>query len=240
MTLAEETLVLIPSQLCTAALWREQVAVLEGIAPVYIPDLTAHDSIAAMARQIGAEASGPLTLMGFGMGGFVAFELWRQSADRIRRMALIDTLAGADTAAESERRRGYSELVRQGNFAGIIEERIPILLHETRRDDQDLVAHVRAMAEDTGPEAFIRNQAAIIARIDSGPTLSTIDCPALVVRGADDKISRPEHFAQMTGAMPQAEAHVVAASGHMTLLERPREMALLLKNWLQQKAEFWL
>ncbi len=40
--------------------------------------------------------------------------------------------------------------------------------------------------EDVGVEGYLRQQTAIIARVDSRPTLATIKCPTLVLTGDQD------------------------------------------------------
>jgi pimeloyl-ACP methyl ester carboxylesterase len=47
------------------------------------------------------------------------------------------------------------------------------------------------MAEETGAEAFIRQQQAIIGRVDSRPGLGAIDCPTLVLVGDGDQLTPP-------------------------------------------------
>ena len=65
----------------------------------------------------------------------------------------------------------------------MIEERLPILFHPDRQAEEQLLSVARAMAADTGPEAFLRQQRAIIDRPDSRPTLASITCPVMVVIG---------------------------------------------------------
>ena len=42
------------------------------------------------------------------------------------------------------------------------------------------------MGEDVGPEAFVRQQTAVISRPDSRPMLAWIKCPTLVLSGDED------------------------------------------------------
>jgi hypothetical protein len=48
------------------------------------------------------------------------------------------------------------------------------------------------MASETGAEAFIGQQQAIIGRPDSRPDLARIDCPTLVLVGDSDQLTPPE------------------------------------------------
>ena len=58
------------------------------------------------------------------------------------------------------------------------------------------------MASETGAEAFIRQQQAIIGRPDSRPDLARIDCPTLVLVGDSDQLIPPELSVEIAGAIP--------------------------------------
>jgi pimeloyl-ACP methyl ester carboxylesterase len=62
------------------------------------------------------------------------------------------------------------------------------------------------VADETGPEAFIRQQTAILNRTDSRPGLAAIGCPVLVVAGADDHVTVPDHAAEIADCIPQGTA----------------------------------
>jgi len=53
------------------------------------------------------------------MGGYVAFEILRQAAERVAMLALLDTTARPDTPEQSERRRAQIALAQNGRFAEI-------------------------------------------------------------------------------------------------------------------------
>ena len=78
------------------------------------------------------------------------------------------------------------------------------------------------MAEQTGPEAFVRQQTAIMNRADSRPGLGAIACPTLVVVGADDSLTPPDRAAEMAAAIPGARQIVVPNCGHLSTLEQPQ------------------
>jgi pimeloyl-ACP methyl ester carboxylesterase len=89
------------------------------------------------------------------------------------------------------------------------------------------------MAEETGPEAFIRQQTAIIARADSRPGLSAIGCPTLVLVGDGDVLTPPELSVELADGIPDARLVVVADSGHLSTLDQPEQVTQALVAWLQ-------
>ncbi|MBX3707613.1 MAG: alpha/beta fold hydrolase [Pseudomonadales bacterium] len=224
-------LVLLPSQLCTARLWQHQIEHLADRAEITVPELDG-DTIAGIATAVLAAAPARFALAAHGMGGFVAFEILRQSPARVTRLALLGTLATADGPAQIERREGYSRLVASGRFAAVIEERIPMLLHPDHQSDPDLLAAARAMAYATGPARFLRQQRAIIGRIDSRPTLARIGCPTLVLAASHDAIASPATLRAVADAIPGAEYVVIEGAGHFAPLERPDAVTGALRGWL--------
>jgi pimeloyl-ACP methyl ester carboxylesterase len=225
-------LVLASGQLLTAECWAPQIAALSPDYDVRLADHTRDETIAGMAQRLLAEAPDRFHLTAHAMGGFVAFEVMRQAPERVLSLALLSTLASADGPEQTARRQGYIRLVEAGNFAGVVEERIPILIHPARREDEPLLAVVRRMALDTGPDTFLRQQLAIMGRIDSGPFLSAIACPVLLLRGAQDSISRAEQHAEIHAAIPAARLETLEDAGHLVTLERPHTVNALLREWL--------
>jgi pimeloyl-ACP methyl ester carboxylesterase len=190
------------------------------------------DTVGAMADRILAQAPQRFCLIAHAMGGFIAFEILRKAPARISRLVLMSTLARADTPAQTERRLGYLRLVEAGDFAQVVEERIPILLHPDRRGDPELTALVRRMAADTDPEAFLRQQRAIMARPDSRADLAAIACPTLIIFGAQDGIVTLEHQEEMRASIPGARLEVIDPCGHLMTLERLDAVNSILAAWL--------
>jgi pimeloyl-ACP methyl ester carboxylesterase len=226
-------IVLIPSQLCTELVFEPQMPVLSSLGRPRVFVQRDHDTVGAMAQSVLDASPERFTLITHGMGGFVAFEMWRRAPQRIRRLVLMSALAPADTPKQTERRMGYIRLVEQGRFDGIIEERIPMLVHPSRTSDAALTAILRRMASDTGPEVFQRQQRAIMARPDSRPILASIACPTMLVFGRQDGITTIEHQNEMRNAIPDVRLEIIEDCGHMMTLEKAGVVNGLLRAFLR-------
>src|SRR6202142_1891842 len=139
--------------------------------------------IAAMAQRVLAAAPPRFALVGLSMGGYVAFEIMRQAASRVAKLALLDTGARGEAPERTEQRKPLIALAKSGRFAEILESQYPTLVHHSRHNDAALKATVRAMNEETGADAYLRQQQAIMSRPDSRPGLAAIRCPTLVLVG---------------------------------------------------------
>ena len=226
-------IILVPGLNCSARLYAEQVPALWQFGPVTIADHRRDDSMTKLARRILANAPPRFALVGLSMGGYIAFEIMRQAADRVVKLALLDTAARAEAPERTEARKPLIALARQGRLAEITDDQFPLLVHRKRHGDQALKAIVRAMNQETGAEAYIRQQEAIMSRPDSRPGFGAINCPTLVLVGDDDELTPPELAREMANGIRGARLVIVPESGHLSTLEQPQAVTDALVEWMK-------
>jgi pimeloyl-ACP methyl ester carboxylesterase len=225
-------LVLVPGLLCSARLYAPQIAALWPFGQVAVADHRREADMAAIAAAILNQAPPRFTLAGLSMGGYIAFAMMRLAPERIERLALLDTSARPDTPEQSAGRTTQITMAQTGRFGEIPELSIPRFLHRNRQNDADLTAIVRRMAQDTGPEAFVRQQNAIMSRPDSRPLLPFIRCPTLVLVGDGDIATPPELNKEIADGISGARLVVVPDCGHLSTLEKPDAVNAALVEWL--------
>jgi pimeloyl-ACP methyl ester carboxylesterase len=225
--------VLVPGLNCSARLYAEQIPALWQFGQVTVADHRRDDSITAIARRILADAPPRFALAGLSMGGYIAFEILRQAADRVARLALLDTGAGAEVPERTAQRKPLIALAQQGRFAEITDDQFPLLVHRSRYGDPALKAAVRAMNAETGPEAYCRQHHAIIGRADSRPGLAAIACPTLVLVGDEDQLTPPALAHEMAAGIRGARLVVVPECGHLSTMERPQAVTQALVDWMR-------
>jgi pimeloyl-ACP methyl ester carboxylesterase len=224
--------VLIPGLLASARLYGAQLPELWRRGPVMVADHTRADSMAAIARGILAAAPPRFALAGLSMGGYVCFEILRQAPARVAKLALLDTAARADTPEAAAMRRAQMAEASAGRLAAVVEAQFERTVHPARRGDRELRATNRRMAADVGPEAFLRQQTAIMERPDSRPTLAAIGCPTLVLVGEQDELTPPERAVEMAQGICGARLVTVPECGHLSTLEQPLDVTRALLGWL--------
>lgn len=229
------TIILASGQLLTAETWSPQRAAWAD-RDVRHADHRQDDSIADMATRLLDAAPARFALVAHAMGGFVAFEVLRRAPERVASLALIATLASADGPAQTARRQGYIDLVEAGRFDQVIEERIPMLFPPDRRNDPALLALARRMAADTGANIFLRQQRAIMGRVDSRPGLAAVSVPTLLIRGDADGITTPEQQAEMR-AIPGSRLVTLPGVGHLPTVEAAEAVTGLLSTWIDRYGE---
>jgi pimeloyl-ACP methyl ester carboxylesterase len=227
-----ELLVLVPGLNCTRELFGPQITAFEGSRPIHVADHTRDESIPAIARRLLAEAPPRFALSGLSMGGYIALEVMRQAPERVARLALLDTSARADTEEGRANRERLMALANAGRFDEVTNLLWERYVARHRRDDPALAEIVMGMQRATGPEVFLRQQRAIMNRVDSRPDLPGIEIPTLVLVGEEDGVTPPEHAREIADAIEWASLVVVPGCGHLSTLESPAVVNQALEAWL--------
>jgi pimeloyl-ACP methyl ester carboxylesterase len=225
--------VLVPGLNCSARLYAEQIPALWRFGPVTVADHTRDDSMAAIARRILAAAPPRFALAGLSMGGYIAFEIMRQSPQRVAKLALLDTWARAETPEQTKGRLPRIELAKRGRIAEAADIQFPQLVHRDRHGDEALKRLVRTMAEETGAAAFLRQQQAIMTRPDSRAGLAAISCPTLVLVGDSDELTTPASAREIAAGIGGSRLVVIPQCGHLSTIERPEAVTQALVEWMR-------
>jgi pimeloyl-ACP methyl ester carboxylesterase len=223
---------LVPGLGCSARLYADQVPCLWRHGPVTVADTTRDDTMGAMARRILADSPPRFALAGLSMGGYIAFEIMRQAPGRVAKLALLDTSAQPERPEQTALRKERIALTQAGRFSEVLEAHFPLMVHESRRNDAGLKAIVRAMHDEVGADVYLRQQHAIMGRVDSRPSLAAIACPTLVLVGDSDVLTPPAHAEEMAAAIKGSRLVSVPACGHLATLERPAEVNAALQEWI--------
>lgn len=225
-------LLLVPGLLCSARLYAPQIAALWPFGPVTVADHRRDDKVAAIAARILADSPPRFALAGLSLGGYIAFAMLRQAPERIAKLALLDTSARPDTAEQSARRENFIAMAEEGKLTEVVDTLTRVYLHRNRHNDDALKRVVQDMAADTGVEAFVRQQKAIMSRMDSRPLLATIRCPTLVLVGDGDELTPPDLSKEICTGISGARLVVVPDCGHLSTIEKPNAVNAALAEWL--------
>lgn len=224
--------VLVPGLGGSARIWLPVVPALWAHGTVVLANHLQGENIPAIAARILAEAPPRFALAGHSLGGYIAFEIMRQAPERVARLALVNTQARPDNDEALARRRGMIERIEAGGFDAGVAALYPGFVHPSRHDDAALRQLVTDLAYDVGPQAFVRQLRAIMARVDSRPTLATIKCPTLVLTSDTDNTLPKPLSEEIAAGIPGARLVVLTDCGHLPMIERPEATAQVLAEWL--------
>jgi 3-oxoadipate enol-lactonase len=179
------------------------------------PELGDGDTMGAWASAILAGTEGPLVPVGSSMGGYLAFELWRQAPERIAGLGLVGTRPGADSPEAREAREATLRLLAEAGVGALWEQMERKLTAEP----------VDGLAPNCDQTRVVNAVKAIRDREDSTALLPELDVPVLVVAGEADALIPPAESEAMAAALPYARLVLMPAVGHLPPVERPDELS---------------
>ena len=169
-------------------------------------------------------------IAGLSMGGYIAIPFTFWFPDKVRQLVLADTRARADTDAEKQARTEMmAELARQGNRT------LPkLMLPRLLRPDPsaEAVEFVTSIITENDPSAAMYALMAMRDRPDSTMALERINCPALVLAGELDSVTRVEECSAMAETIPNAMFVQIPRAGHLSSVENPKAFNQALDEFL--------
>ncbi len=226
-------------------MWEQVVAPLSPRYELIIPDLrgmggseatptatmrTYVDDLCALLDSLGI--SRPVVVVGLSMGGYLAFEFYRQRPERIRALVLADTRADPDTPERAKERRATAEKVLREGSGVVANAMIDKLFG--RATPETVRKSWQALMSATKAEGVAAALAAMADRMDARPMLATITAPTLIVVGEEDQITTPAVAREMHQAIPGALLKIIPDAGHMAPVEQPQRFAAVLKEFLDR------
>lgn len=219
--------------MCDKDLWTDMVSDLESLGALHFGNVYEDSTLEGMARRVLATAPERFVLVGFSMGGFVARVLALMAPERVTGVAFIASSARAYSDEERARRQaGYRPGDRPPRAAGAASTAMG--LHPDRETDPVLLDRLRGMQRRLGPE--VRKRQAALVRRDGYADLERITCPSLVVACRQDRLRSSAETERMAQHLPNCRFSILEECGHMAPLEKPRELAALLADWIARTA----
>ena len=228
----------------TTAMWDEQVAPLaerfrvvrfdhrgHGGSPVVPGPYTIAQmggDVVALLDSLGVERA---SFAGLSIGAMVGTWVAANAPERVARLALVCTSAHlpppenwAARAAEVEE-AGTVEVVLDGVMARW-------LTSDYAAAHPEAVAKLSGMLSATSPEGYAACCRAL-ETMDLRGDLPRIAAPTLVIAGAQDPSTPPEHGEAVAAAIPGARFELLDPSAHIAAIERADDVTRLLLEHLE-------
>ena len=225
-------LVLVPGLMCDAGMFAGVLPTLSRSRAVVIADVSRDDSMTGMADRLLGQVAGRFDLLGFSMGGMVALEVLARAPARVRRLALFDTNASSDPPDAAAWRQSCINRAQDGNMMDLMRKEIVPRYFDPDRPAADIAQACLDTAAEIGASVFVRQFTALAARADHHHTLRNFDGSALIARGTADQLCNREAHLRMIDALPTARFVEIEGAAHLSIQQRPREVANVLLDWL--------
>ena len=175
-------------------------------------------------------------VLGVSLGGVIAQQLAHQAPDRVRRLILCATGAGVvglggipgspRAMVEMITPRRYRSPDRYRQVAGM-------LYGGSARHDPDALLHgsLARFAKPPGLAGYV-GQLYALSFWTALPWLRTLPQRTLVLHGDDDPIVPAANGRKVARHIPDSTLRIVEGGGHLFVLERPAEIAVLVADFL--------
>jgi 3-oxoadipate enol-lactonase len=192
-----------------------------------IPDIATHVAATLEALECGPGTS----VLGNGLGGFVAAALAIGSGDRFGSLILSNS--GASFSPERASAFGHmSRLVQESGMRAVVEVAVRRIFPERYLEaNPSVIDERRRVLEAVDPGAFAAACRAL-ATLDLRPQLGEIRNRTLVVAGAEDATTPPEMARELAAGIAGARLEVIPECGHCPQLQRPDALLAAVDSFM--------
>lgn len=170
-------------------------------------------------------------LAGFSLGGLVAQRTALRHGERIRRLALLSTVAGR-TAEEKARVEARLRALQSNEAGTHYDASVSRWFTDAfRAANPELMAALRARNAANDPVCYAAAYR-VLAQSDFGEELPAIACPTLIVTGEEDQGSNPRMARLMHDRIEGSRLEILPRLRHSILVEAPERVAALLREFL--------
>ena len=196
----------------------------------YTMETLVDDLFAVLERALPGKQ---VVAVGLSMGGYILLRALEREPGRFRGVVLCDTRSAADgRAGRLARAIGIRRIEREGLEPFVDDFLAAVLAPGTRHTRPDLWDDLKRMMMRNSPIGVRGQLLAMASRVDTGRVLGKISVPALVVNGAEDRLTRPADGRAMAAKIPNAVFSEIEGAGHLSSIEAPAAFNRVLRRYL--------
>jgi pimeloyl-ACP methyl ester carboxylesterase len=175
-------------------------------------------SIDEWAQAVLDSIPGTLVAVGASMGGYCALAMARRAPDRVRRLLLAGSRAGADSRQRRAERDAVIEALRRHGVEGWYAESGSPAPREVvlRQSPDDLVNAMEVLRDRPGASGVV----------------ATFGGPFLLAVGSRDELLSVDEATRIVELAPDGRLEVFKGAGHLVSLEQPEPFNRVLLEFL--------
>lgn len=161
-------------------------------------------------------------ICGLSMGGYIALRAIERHPERILGLVLCDTKSEADSNETKIKRAAAIKNIQINGIKAYAADYVKnVFAPESLEKKQDAVKLIQSIIERTAPISIFGTLLALAARTDTTASLTSIQCPTLILVGEKDTLIPPSAAQAMKDKIPNSEMFVIPDAAHMSNLENP-------------------
>jgi pimeloyl-ACP methyl ester carboxylesterase len=223
----------LPGMMCDRRLWQQ---VWQGLPSTWVlhhlalEDCASREEMKALVTD--ALARQPGHVVAFSMGGYLALEQALNHPQGYHSLTMVGASAFGLSQAEQERRTKYLPMLENGQYKGISRHRLAQFVHPDKLDDPLVGGVVRAMDAALGKPTLIHQIRSSSLRESFLDELPRLQVRTQLIGAEGDQLIRPQSLRLMEERIPDVRLTLLPDTGHMIPLERPQEVAALLRDFI--------
>jgi 3-oxoadipate enol-lactonase len=195
-------------------------------APYSMSDLGT--DLLALLDRLGIER---VSLCGLSIGGMISMWVASHAPERVGRLVLCCTSAQLGPSSAWHERAATVRADGVGAVADAVLGRWFTSGFAAANPEE--IGRMRRILTATPPEGYAGCCEAI-AEMDLTPDLPSIAAPTLVIAGAEDPSTPPEHGRRIAELIPGAQFEVVSPAAHLATIERPDLTTAMILRFLSE------
>lgn len=195
---------------------------------------TMKDAAKAIFDEIKSRGHQQVILTGLSMGGYLAYQCYKDYPDCISALILADSKASADNDKAKADREQFAKLVlEKGSTVSMQTMHAKMLAPDTYNSDPALADTVKQWMLSASPEGTAAALRAMADRPDSKELLPLINIPTLIIRGEHDQVTPKEEMRGMHEATRGSRYVEIKNAGHLSAVEQPDEFADVVAQFVE-------
>lgn len=174
-------------------------------------------------------------ICGISMGGYIALRAYQIQPELFTGLVLCDTNSVADNnAAKQKRFDTIQSVLKNGKRAFSIGFVNNVFGKKALTENQAAIDLIKSSIRRNTESSICATLLALASRTDTTDSLATISVPALVIRGAEDRITSHEQSEILVSNIPDAIYLEIPDCGHLPNLENTTRFNMELMTFLDR------
>ncbi|MFC4873682.1 alpha/beta fold hydrolase [Negadavirga shengliensis] len=173
--------------------------------------------------------------VGLGMGGFIGLRLAARYPDKIKTLVLMETSASPEPVENLPKYRFLNGLIKWFGFIPLVTAKLmEVLFAESWIKSTENRQAYKYWRQQLGGNSKSMHHSfkAVMERKGIEEEVRGIRCPVMIIVGDEDVATKSEKAKYLQMAIPDSKLHVLPGSGHSISIEKPGEVNVLIRQFL--------